>query len=247
MSWFSQGAQAAGQAASDLVGAVGGAEHAIVSNADDAWKAVRKLYDGAIEAIMDATVGVRTLRLHERDLAKEVYKNSLPPLQNILIVSLSGIDGRAFTIPASLLAALADVILPPSSPLVLLALSSLAAKGIEQYLIFLGKQGFKDALGHVKYSSKKGDVFVHELGHVWQGYNSAFTWWYVFNSIYYQVECGSGAYDYTPGGQWDQYEAEQQANLIEDWYKGGEQESGQLYSYMKCNVWPGKPFATTTF
>ena len=245
MSWLSQATQAAGQAAGDLVSAVSDVEHAVVGNAGDAWKAIKKLYDGALEAVMDATGGVRTLRSHEKNLAKNVYKNSLPPLNNILIVSLSGIDGRAFTLPASLLATLADVILPPNA-FVLLALSSLAAKGIEQYLIFLGKEGFHNALGAVKYSTTPGDVFIHELGHVWQGYNSAFTWWYVFNSIYYQIECGSGAYEASPGGQWAQYGAEQQAMLIQDWYTGGEQASGQLYSYMNCNVWPGKPFATTT-
>jgi hypothetical protein len=246
MSWLSQATQAAGQAAGDLVGAVSDVEHSVVGNAGDAWKAIKKLYDGVLEAVMDDTVGVRTLRSHERNLAKGVYKNSLPPLNNILIVSLSGIDGRAFTLPASLVAPLADVLFGNNPLILLLALSSLAAKGIEQYLIFLGKEGFRNAMGAVKFSTTPGDVFIHELGHVWQGYNSAFTWWYVFNSIYYQIACGSGAYEATPGGQWAQYGAEQQAMLIEDWYTGGEPTSGQLYSYMDCNVWPGKPFATTT-
>jgi len=92
-----------------------------------------------------------------------------------------------------------------------------------------------------------GEVFIHELGHVWQGYHSAFTWWYVFNSIYYQVACGSSAYDFTAGKQWSQYGAEQQASIIQQWFIDGEPNSGQLYSYMKCNVWPGKPFAATYF
>ena len=250
MSWLSHAAKETGKevdkAASAVAGAVSDAEHAVVTTAEDAYKAVRKLYEGVIEMVMDATVGVRTLRMHERNLAWRVYQNSLPPLDNVLIVSLSGMDGRAFTIPASLLAPLASDLFGPN-PLVLLALSSLAAKGIEQYLIFLGKEGFKDAMGHVKYSTRPGDVFIHELGHVWQGYHSAFTWWYVFNSIYYQTACGSSAYNVTPGGQWSQYQAEQQATIIQQWFVDGEPDSGQLYSYMKCNVWPGKPFATTYF
>ena len=90
-------------------------------------------------------------------------------------------------------------------------------------------------------------IFIHELGHVWQGYHSAFTWWYVFNSIYYQAACGSGAYDFTAGKQWPQYGAEQQASIVQQWFVNGEQDYSQLYSYMKCNVWPGKPFATTYF
>ena len=112
MSWLSQAAKETGKevdkAASAVAGAVSDAEHAVVTTAEDAYKAVRKLYEGVIEMIMDATVGVRTLRMHERNLAWRVYQNSLPPLDNVLIVSLSGMDGRAFTIPASLLAPLAS-------------------------------------------------------------------------------------------------------------------------------------------
>jgi hypothetical protein len=250
MSWLSHAAQETGKeidkAANAVADAASDAGHAVVTTAEDAYKAVRKLYEGVIEMIMDATVGVRTLRMHERNLAWNVYKNSLPPLDNVLIVSLSGIEGRAFTLPTSMLAAVATDLFGPN-PLVLLALSGLAAKGIEQYLVFLGKEGFKDAMGNVRYSTKPGDVFIHELGHVWQGYHSAFTWWYVFNSIYYQATCGASAYDFTEGRQWSSYGAEQQASIIQHWFVDDQPDFGQLYSYMKCNVWPGKPFATTYF
>ena len=109
MSWLSHATQETGKeidkAANAVAGAVSDAGHAVVTTAEDAYKAVRKLYEGVIEMIMDATVGVRTLRMHERNLAWNVYKNSLPPLDNVLIVSLSGVDGRAFTLPTSLLGA----------------------------------------------------------------------------------------------------------------------------------------------
>jgi hypothetical protein len=205
--------------------------------------AVDDLGKGLIQILTDDTIAIRSLRPNEKAILRDVYHSSEPPLQNILVVSLIGIGGRPFTLPLSMLPTLAAPLLPPTT-LMLLQLVLLAAKRTDYYLLFLGRRGYNDAINLMPFN-RPGDTLVHEMAHVWQGYHSAFTWEYVFNSVYYQVS--GGAYIYSPGAQWDTYGAEQQARIVEDWYARGGLSGDDLYPYILCNVRPGRPHATTEF
>src|SRR5260370_12872939 len=63
------------------------------------------------------------------------------------------------------------------------------------------------------------NILIHEMTHVWQYYQG---YWVVFRSIWANSRFGAG-YDYTIGASdaWDDYNVEQQAHLVEDWFDGG--------------------------
>jgi len=102
------------------------------------------------------------------------------------------------------------------------------------YLVNVGPRHFK---------SIAPSLLVHELTHVWQGRNGAFAMSYVINSAFHQCRGAAGpaagrgaAYVYAPGRPWRTYNAEQQANIVEDWYMGGMPESGDLWPYIRTNI-----------
>lgn len=91
-------------------------------------------------------------------------------------------------------------------------------------------------------------LLVHELAHVWQGQHGVP---FMSNSLYHQgravIEGGdrNRAYSFEPGAQWRSYNAEQQAEIVEAWYRGKRQKDHHLYPYIRDNILPGKPNATT--
>lgn len=236
---------AAEDAAGDVAGAVEEAfEQAgkvLVDAVNDASKELMELWN-------DNMIGIRKLRPAERSILRRVYQDSLPPFDRMLIVSLSGISGRPFVVPASMVSVLLAPVLG-SVDLFLLGLAIAPFKNPEHYLTFMGRRGYNDAV-QKEYDDRPGDTLVHEAAHVWQGYQRAFTWSYVLESVYHQGCKGQGAYDYErPVGtkQWDRYNPEQQASIIEHWFAEGELETSELFPYIKCNVRPGKPNANTDF
>jgi hypothetical protein len=62
------------------------------------------------------------------------------------------------------------------------------------------------------------NIFIHEMTHVWQYYHG---YWVVLRSLWANT-LGAG-YNYTIGAldAWDDYNVEQQAQLVEDWFSGG--------------------------
>jgi hypothetical protein len=103
--------------------------------------------------------------------------------------------------------------------------------------------GYIMSVGQVAYrgmSSSNQDLLVHETAHVWQGKNSTFALSYVFGSAISQCIQGTGAYSYTAGQAWGSYNPEQQASIIEDWYKAGESGAHALYPYIRDYVRKGK-------
>jgi hypothetical protein len=89
-------------------------------------------------------------------------------------------------------------------------------------------------------------LLVHETTHVWQGRNSVFALSYVFGSAISQCAASlggsttSGAYSYPANPNWGSLNPEQQASLVEDWYKAGESGSHPLYSYIRDYVRHGR-------
>lgn len=79
------------------------------------------------------------------------------------------------------------------------------------------------------------ETLIHELTHVWQGHNSAFAAGYIFNSLWHQA-VDADAYAYTPGQPWGDYNVEQQAHLVEDWYAGGCLQSDVRFPYIRDHI-----------
>lgn len=247
--------KAAGQAQGAWNDATGGAQDAAENAADEAKKLGKKLLNGLddawaeLEQIFDPKViGIRGLRWNERDILHGVYGSSLPRMNNLLIVSLAGASGRPFTIPASFVSGVANLILPGSQTLMIL-LVALAAKRGECYFMFMGNRGFNDAVGGYSDDERPGQTLVHEACHAWQGFQGAFTWAYIFDSTFNQCLKGQGAYDIPshPTAQWMAFGAEQQAQIVDMWFTNWEHSSDPYYPYIKSNVRPGRPYATTEF
>jgi hypothetical protein len=134
----------------------------------------------------------RALTQLEEALAYRVFRDTLP-YGRIFISSWCGWHGRAFVLPTGV-------------------------GRHTQYLLYLGPQGFADALWTLALQA----TFIHELTHVWQGHHQGWPWRYVLNSLWHQVVRGRRAYVYTPGQPWDTYAVEQQAQLVQDWFAAGE-------------------------
>jgi hypothetical protein len=84
-------------------------------------------------------------------------------------------------------------------------------------------------------------LLVHETTHVWQGKNSTMALTYVFSSVLNQGLHGGAAYSYVAGQPWRSYNAEQQASIVEDWFRAGQPKSGSLYPYIVNSRSKGRP------
>jgi len=108
------------------------------------------------------------------------------------------------------------------------------------YVMNVGPKGYPDM-------TKNKNLLVHEMTHVWQGYNAVFAMTYVLNSAYHQckgmVRGGydnrDAAYGYRPGQWFKTYNAEQQASIVEDWFAAGEPQTGALWPYIRDHVRAG--------
>ena len=167
-------------------------------------------------------------------LARMVFQSTLPYNQ-ITISDAIGLGNRAFTIPMfnegqSVAAAFGTLLLGPlATPFVLMRPSS--------YLINFGASGFANAI-----TVANVPTFIHELTHVWQSFNQTIPSAYIFNSLWHQVASGSAAYSYTPGQAWGSYNVEQQASIVEDWFKlDGMSPTSSRFTYIRNNIRMGRP------
>lgn len=157
-------------------------------------------------------MGLRKLNNHEIGLSRQVFLNTVP-YGAVNVAGDLGFQGRPYT------------------------LNQMGLEGDDTYVIHAGPDGF--AAMHL--SSYWRKTLVHELTHVWQSRNSAWPAAYIFKSMACQIAEGDDAYNYTPGQEWDSYGVEQQAHIVEDWFKGGQQTNSSLYRYIRDNVRNGKP------
>ncbi|MGA2411035.1 MAG: hypothetical protein ABSG46_11690 [Candidatus Binataceae bacterium] len=165
---------------------------------------------GIIDTIKDGidAVGAARLSKNARSLAykeTEIAKSvfgDTVPYSQVYITDGLGVDGREYTFPR-----------PFTSP--------------RQYIIHAG-----DGYYGMSFLPKDKQTLVHELTHVWQGEHSHWAWSYVFSSAGHQA-LGS-AYKYDPKNMkdWDSYNPEQQAQIVEDWYKDGADEDDYRYHYI---------------
>jgi hypothetical protein len=166
----------------------------------------------------------RRLRPAEIDLVNLVFNTDdkgqrlgtpSVPTDRLRITPLTGINGRAMTVPASLSGLLfAEVILGPALYQPLFAMA--AVGGLlwsDKYLVNLGP----DAYDHG--GDKDPQTFVHECTHAWQGmhWSGFLNWAYLFEAIFHR----NYDYGYDPSWQWNGYGAEQQAMIVQEWFWGG--------------------------
>lgn len=217
---------------------------------------------------MQIPTSARFLSAAEWEILVMVFGSStLPFRQRILLTNGLGGDDAPFTIPTSLIS-LATIPAAIQSALTGLALEhlggrdgligrainatgftgpgSLAGQMLGRinlgYLVNIGPGAYPDMTA----SDDKKALLVHELSHVWQGRNSRSSTTYVYNSIMHQCRASvsgssrNGAYGYTAGQAWSSYNTEQQASIIEDWYKAGAKGDDPLYPYIRDHVRQGR-------
>jgi hypothetical protein len=176
----------------------------------------------------------RLMSLSEYQLVSRVFGNTLPWRQRIIVTNGAGVDNRPFTIPTSLVsvllgAAATSFVVPITVTVGVGSLTSFMNMG---YIMNVGS-------AYPNLGSINQGLLVHETAHVWQGKNSAFALSYVFSSCLNQCLRGKAAYDYASGGNWSSYNAEQQASIVEDWFRAGEPTSGSLWGYIDNYVRKG--------
>ena len=71
-------------------------------------------------------------------------------------------------------------------------------------------------------------VFIHEMTHVWQYFHGSYV---KLSSIWAQT-VGEG-YTVVAGKAWDDYNVEQQATIVENWYAGGMHTGADEYPYIE--------------
>jgi len=140
---------------------------------------------------------------------------------------------------------LASYFLPGNDgvPVTLASVSSLIpVRSMRSYTIYFGPDVFRDGADQPKFR----DTFIHELTHVWQGYHSGLGWEYMVESMVAQGHAvitqgnRNRAYDYKPGEPWDSYNVEQQALLVQDWFRNGMSTDDDRYTYIVNNIRAGK-------
>jgi hypothetical protein len=208
----------------------------------DAGHAIEHVVDAIALEVDKLILQMRPLRPNEMAVARDVFQGTLPNLNDILINPLSGKDGRAFTVPGTFLMALSGSLgfLIPGVGLTLLAAEALG-KLYSKYIIFGGKKMYADALSSYWGTDQPGEVFVHELTHVWQGHNAVFPWAYVVSSIKDQCTMGQHAYDYDATGMppFSSFHIEAQAHVVQDWYASGASPYNKLFPYIRDNIRTG--------
>ena len=183
----------------------------------DELKKARGIASGDIDGFVrpSAPYAERLLTDPEKDLARQVFEETLP-YGAIYLSNGLGLGRRAYTIPHPL--------------------------HLGSYVIHIGDETFPDATNSsILVLGQTADaVFIHELTHVWQGVNRRHAFDYIFDSVYHQIRDGSHAYDLNQAEvgkkSWGEFNAEQQAMIVENWYVAGMSEGDGAFTYIKDNI-----------
>lgn len=165
-----------------------------------------------IGKMADTAVAVRFLKDKEWDLLHKIYGNLLPSYNNIILTSDIGAGGRPFTIPATALGNLELIISP----------WLVATKHLNDGRILIN-------LGSAMMNPKLS-LLVHEAMHACQFANSDITAITLCKAAYY---AGTKQYQFEPGHSWENYNTEQQAEIMEAWFVDGCNPSDELSSYAR--------------
>lgn len=165
----------------------------------------------------------RLLNDSEIEFARQVFEDQLPyDKVHLANYYLPGNDGVAVTLAS------VSSIIPVSS--------------LRNYTIYFGPVIFKDGAD----GPGVRDTFIHELTHVWQGFHSSFGWEYMVSSMIAQGHAvltqgdRNKAYDYKPGKAWKKYNVEQQALIVQDWFRNGMREDDERFTYVAKHIRKGR-------
>ena len=167
----------------------------------------------------------RALRQVEKDLAFSVFWDTIPYDRILIGDGFAAIGGSAY-------------------------FESEDMPGIgtgDYYILHMGGVGYQDTTSNDKIYGGDNQrmvrtVFIHELTHVWQSYHGR---WVFADSMFNQgcaiastlsFEGRSKAYQYESGLEWNSYNVEQQAAIVEDWYMGGMSKEIVLYEYIVNHI-----------
>ncbi|MBC7910899.1 MAG: hypothetical protein H7Y30_10395, partial [Pyrinomonadaceae bacterium] len=122
------------------------------------------------------------------------------------------------------------------------------------YTIYWGEAIYRESAAQVD-----PVTLIHELTHVWQGHHGWNTMAYMAQSVMAQGQAmwrtgnrnNAYPYDQSSYRNWNEYNVEQQASIVEDWFnpnvkKGGGNQSvsDPRYPYITENIRAGKRSAT---
>jgi hypothetical protein len=80
-------------------------------------------------------------------------------------------------------------------------------------------------------------LLVHELTHIWQNEHDGLPAYYMLESLIAQIEHGKKAYQYKPGRNWDDYNPEQQAEIVKDWFdRDAQSVTSNLFPYIRDHI-----------
>jgi len=149
----------------------------------------------AVTEGINALIKTRQLSLEERTLAEMVFGDSLPPYDKIILTNLAHPQGRAFVVP----------------------------NAAGEALVNLG-DAYDNPIRYTKASYREyGQLLIHELTHVWQIHHSSFVPSLICEGIVTQVQNELEEGVYSPGDgekDWSEYNPEQQATIVDRWYRG---------------------------
>ena len=97
------------------------------------------------------------------------------------------------------------------------------------YTLHIGSTAYPNLTSRTVWSGfgRIDALFIHEMTHVWQydkGYNVK------LSSIWAQT--GGSGYTGAPGKSWDDYNVEQQADIVENWYGLGMNPAAAEFAYI---------------
>lgn len=165
----------------------------------------------------------RLLKRSEIEFARQVFEDRLPYAKvHIASYYLPGNQGVPVTLAS------VSSFIPVST--------------LRHYTIYFGSEVFSEGADRAGIAS----TFVHELTHVWQGYHSSLGWEYMVESMIAQGHAilvqgdRNRAYDYEPGRPWRSYNVEQQALLVQDWFRNGMRDDDERYPYIANHIRAGR-------
>jgi hypothetical protein len=156
---------------------------------------VPSLWQGvAVNELVNGMIETRHPTDAEYAFLVSIFGNTLPARDRILITNLTGLGGRPFVSVDKLVAG--------------------------NYTVNLGVNDCAQTPMTCtwKDNTTPGQLFVHEITHVWQLHQASLTGGQTFENIWTQITEGKDAYAYTCGSGWDSYGPEQQANIADTWF-----------------------------
>jgi len=165
----------------------------------------------------------RLLKPSEVELARQVFQDQLP---------YNKIHLANYYLPGN-----------KGTPVTLASVSSIIpVRSLRYYTIYFGPDAFENG------ADQPGirDTFIHECTHVWQGFHGGLGWEYMVESMFAQGHAiitkgdRNEAYHYEPGKPWDDYNVEQQALLVQHWFKYGMKEDDPRHTYVVNHIRAGR-------